>query len=124
MNKKFEYSKLIIIFETILIGFLTFKVLNLVELSINNLFDGSFPYLTTMVSVAWAAYGTSVSFYYSKAKLENQIKLSKQGVDLKLIKELAEEKCEKCINFIPKDTVDYENNLDDSTNDYDNGALG
>lgn len=84
-RRKFEFSKLIIIFETIVVAILTIKVLNLVELSIQNHFDGSFPYLTTMVSVAWAAYGTSVSFYYNKSKLENKIKLEKLGADKALL---------------------------------------
>ena len=78
--KKFEFSKLILIFETVIVAILTIRVLNLIELSINNLFDGSFPYLTTMVSVAWAAYGTSVSFYYNKSKLENKINIINEDI--------------------------------------------
>ena len=77
MYPKFEYSKLIIIFETILIAILTIGILSLVWYSISLEFDGAFPYLTTMVSVAWAAYGTSTGFYYNKAKTENKIKLMK-----------------------------------------------
>lgn len=85
MLKKFEYSKLIIIFETILIAFLTIGILLLVWYSISLEFDGAFPYLTTMVSVAWASYGTSTAFYYNKAKTENKIKLMNMGADKDII---------------------------------------
>lgn len=81
MLKNFEYSKLIIIFETILISILTIGVLLLVWYSVSLQFDGAFPYLTTMVSVAWGAYGTSAAFYYNKAKTENKIKLINAGAD-------------------------------------------
>lgn len=76
-KKKIEFSKLILLLETVIICFLTYWVMYYVGLSIQMEFDGSFPYLTTMVSCAYAAYGTSVAFYYNKAKLENLIKLEK-----------------------------------------------
>lgn len=115
--KKFEFSKLILIFETVIVAILTVRVLNLIELSINNLFDGSFPYLTTMVSVAWAAYGTSVSFYYNKSKLENKIKLMQAGADKDVVMQEPYVKASKS-------KVYY--NINDDDGDYydDDEALG
>ena len=81
MSKKFEYSKLIIIFETILITILTIGVLLLTGYAIHLQFVGALPYLTAMITAAWAAYGVSVAYYYNKAKLENKIKLLKKGAD-------------------------------------------
>ena len=37
---------------------------------------GSLPFLTTMISTVWAAYGTSVSFYYKKSERENIPKIN------------------------------------------------
>lgn len=81
MSKKFEYSKLIIVFETILIAILTIGVLLLTGYAIHLQFVGALPYLTAMITAAWTAYGVSVAYYYNKAKLENKIKLLKKGAD-------------------------------------------
>lgn len=112
---KFEFSKLIVVFETILIAILTIKILSLIELSIKSQFDGLFPYLTTLVSVAWAAYGTSVSFYYNKAKLENKIKLEKLGASKDLLMQ------EPYIKESLRENVDDANVRDEED---ENGALG
>ena len=106
----FEYSKLIILFETLIILVLTVGVLFLVKMSIEREFDGAFPYLTTMVSVAWAAYGTSTAFYYNKAKTENKLKLAKAGFDKEII--MAEpyigEKEKEEIFYSESSDVDFE----------------
>lgn len=115
---KFEFSKLIVIFETILIAILTIKILSLIELSIRSQFDGLFPYLTTLVSVAWAAYGTSVSFYYNKAKLENKIKLEKLGASKDLLMQ------EPYIKELKGKIADETDSVDVSDEEDDDGALG
>ena len=69
--KKFQFSKLIIIIETVLVVYVTYEVINLIKIVVMNGFDGNLPYLTTLISAVWGAYGVSVSFYYSKAKSEN-----------------------------------------------------
>ena len=115
---KFEFSKLIVIFETVLIAILTIKILSLIELSIRSQFDGLFPYLTTLVSVAWAAYGTSVSFYYNKAKLENKIKLEKLGASKDLLMQ------EPYIREPKGKIVDDVDSADVSDEEDDDGALG
>lgn len=67
----FQFSKLIIVFETILVGYTSYKILNFVEYAILNNFQGSLPYLTTFLGVLFSAYGVSVGFYYNKSKKEN-----------------------------------------------------
>lgn len=71
MKKRFEFSKMIIILETIAAYYSTYKTLGFVEQCITLNYLGSLPFLTTLISVIWAAYGTSISFYYNKAKAEN-----------------------------------------------------
>lgn len=68
---KLEFSKLILIFETILVAYVSYRVLGFVETAINLDYTGSLPYLTTFISAVWAAYGASVSFYQNKSGKEN-----------------------------------------------------
>lgn len=75
-KKPIEFSKLILIFETVLVAYVSHKVLSIAEMAVLQGFEGGLPYLVTFITVVWAAYGTSVSFYYNKAKAENQIKIS------------------------------------------------
>lgn len=70
-KKKFEFSKLIIVFETLMVAYVSYKVLNYAEMCIQLNYLGSLAFLTTMITAVWAAYGTSVTFYYGKAKAEN-----------------------------------------------------
>lgn len=72
----FEFSKIIIIMETILVCYVTYKTIGFIEMAIITQFTGSLSYLTTLISVVWAAYGTSVSFYYNKSKAENVNKIN------------------------------------------------
>lgn len=74
-KKKFEFSKLIIVFETVLVAYVSYKVLGFAEMCIISGYTGTLAFLTTMISAVWAAYGFSVSFYYNKAKAENVPKI-------------------------------------------------
>ena len=78
---KLEFSKLILIFETILVGYVSYKVLGFVDTAINTGFDGSLPYLTTFISAVWAAYGASVSFYQNKSGKENVKKIETSAMN-------------------------------------------
>ena len=73
--KKFEFSKLIIVFETILVALVSWKVLAYAEMCIMSQYMGTLAFLTTMITAVWSAYGVSVSFYYNKAKAENVPKI-------------------------------------------------
>lgn len=78
---KLEFSKLILIFETILVGYVSYKVLGFVDTAINTGFEGSLPYLTTFISAVWAAYGASVSFYQNKSGKENVKKIETSAMN-------------------------------------------
>lgn len=67
----FQFSKLIIVFETILVAYTSCKIIEFTGIAIQNDFTGSLPYLTTFLGVLFAAYGVSVSFYYQKSGKEN-----------------------------------------------------
>lgn len=74
-KKKIEFSKIIIIL-TILIVYpsvmaLSWKVVQLAEMAINMKFTGALPYLTAIITPAWAAFATILGFYFNKAKAEN-----------------------------------------------------
>lgn len=70
-KRKLEFSKLILVFETVLVAYVSHRVLGFVGQAIELDYTGSLPYLTTFISAVWAAYGTSVSFYQSKSGKEN-----------------------------------------------------
>ena len=75
----FQFSKLIILFETIIVAYLTYKGVYLAELCIVNQYAGSLPWIATMLISAWGAYGVSVGFYYNKGKAEQIAKIEKTG---------------------------------------------
>lgn len=81
MKRKFEFSKLILCFETALVAVVSWRVLGFVELSIVTGYTGSLPYLTTFISAVWAAYGASVSFYQQKSGKENVKKIEASVVN-------------------------------------------
>lgn len=80
MNKKhLAFSKVILLFETALVAYVSHRVLNFAEAAIARGFTGSLPYLTTFISAVWAAYGASVSFYQHKSGRENIKKMELNG---------------------------------------------
>lgn len=70
-NKKREFSKTLLIQESILIWIITISFIIMAFMSINKGYIGSLPWLTAMVSCPWVAYGVSQAFYYNKSKAEN-----------------------------------------------------
>ena len=77
-----EFSKLILILETLLVGYVSHRVLGFVETAIATQYDGSLPYLTMFISAVWAAYGASVSFYQNKSAKENVKKIEASAVNM------------------------------------------
>lgn len=75
----FQFSKLLILFETIIVAYLTYKGVYLAELCIINQYTGSLPWIATMLVSAWGAYGVSVAFYYNKSKAEQLTKIETTG---------------------------------------------
>lgn len=71
----YQWSKILILLETILVFYATVKSFTLATLAINGGFEGSLPWITSLVGLIYAAYGTSVGFYYNKGKAEEVAKI-------------------------------------------------
>ena len=70
-NKKYPFSKVLLIQESILIWLITLACLIMAFICI---FSGSFvelPWITAMVGCPWAAYTISQQAYYKKSMAEN-----------------------------------------------------
>lgn len=70
-KKKIEFSKTLLIQESILIWIHTVAMIVLAYICV---FLGSYaelPWLTAMVALPWTAYGVSQHAYYKKAQAEN-----------------------------------------------------
>ena len=70
-EKDSEFSKRLLMHETILIWFITIAFVFLAYMCIVNQFFGELPWLAASISCPWAAYGVSQAFYYKKAAKEN-----------------------------------------------------
>ena len=70
-KKKKEFSKVLLIQESILIWLITFGFFVLAYICIKNEFLGELPWLTAMAALPWTVYGVSQAAYYNKAKKEN-----------------------------------------------------
>lgn len=69
--KKREFSKTLLIQESALIWIVTLSCLGLSAYCIFMGYLGSLAWLSTVVSVSWAAYGVSQVMYYKKSQAEN-----------------------------------------------------
>lgn len=72
-SNKREFSKTLLIQESILIWIITLSFIIMAFKAILMGYVGSLPWLTAMVSCPWAAYGVSQAFYYNKSKAENTV---------------------------------------------------
>lgn len=75
-KKKLEFSKILLIQESVLIWIMSITFLILAFVCIYQGYVGSLPWLSSMVAFPWTAYGASQAFYYRKSTVEN----SKGGV--------------------------------------------
>lgn len=66
-----QFSKILLMMESAIVLFSTACGFFLANKAINAGFSGALPWVTTMVTSAWAAYGVSAAAYYNKAKAEN-----------------------------------------------------
>ena len=70
-NKKSEFSKGLLIQESLLIWIITISAIVLAFVCIINQYFGELPWIAAMVGFPWTAYGVSQAFYYKKAEREN-----------------------------------------------------
>lgn len=71
MKKKTEFSKSLLIQESMLIWIITIACIALSYVCILNQYFGELPWLAAMVGFPWTAYGVSQACYYKKAEKEN-----------------------------------------------------
>ena len=70
-RKKLQFSKVLLIQESILIWITTLALLSLAYVCILKGYLGTLPWLAAMAGFPWTAYGVSQAFYYNKSKAEN-----------------------------------------------------
>ena len=82
--KKIEFSKIVVVATVLLlypaVFALSWRVIDLAELAIREKFTGALPYLTAIITPAWAAVTTIIAFYFNKSKAENKEKIKNAGV--------------------------------------------
>ena len=80
---KIEFSKIIVTVTILLVYpsviLLSQRVLYLAEMAITLKFTGALPYLTAIITPAWAAFATILGFYFNKAKGENKEKIRRSN---------------------------------------------
>lgn len=79
MKRRVEFSKIVVL-VTILLVYpavfaLSWRVVMLAELAVAEKFTGALPYLTAIITPAWAAFATILGFYFNKSKAENKEKI-------------------------------------------------
>lgn len=72
MSKKSkEFSKTLLIQESMLIWLITIAAIILAFYCVINQYFGELPWITAMIGFPWTAYGVSQACYYKKAEKEN-----------------------------------------------------
>lgn len=67
-RKRASFSKLLLLLESAIVLYTTYQGFGIAKLAIELGFMGTLPWIATMVTAAWGAYGTSAACYYAKAK--------------------------------------------------------
>lgn len=70
-KKKKEFSKVLMIQESILLWIITLSFIVLAFICVSNQYFGELPWLAAMATCPWAAYSVGQGFYYKKAEREN-----------------------------------------------------
>ena len=78
-KKKEEFSKRLLIQESMLIWLMTIALITLSFICILTQAYAELPWLTAMVALPWSAYGVSQAYYYKKAEKENLLKISQNS---------------------------------------------
>ena len=69
--EKVEFSKKLLIQESLLIWVVTLAFIVLAFVCISNQYFGELPWLVAMAACPWGAYAVGQGFYYRKAEKEN-----------------------------------------------------
>lgn len=70
-KEKTEFSKVLLIQESVLIWILNIVFMVLAFVCILNQYFGELPWLAAMIGFPWTAYGVSQMYYYKKSMKEN-----------------------------------------------------
>ena len=70
-DNKTEFSKKLLIQESLLIWVVTLAFIILAFVCIQNQYFGELPWLAAMAACPWTTYGASQAFYFRKAEREN-----------------------------------------------------
>lgn len=70
-ENKMEFSKRLLLQESMLIWIITIAFIILAFVCVANQFFGELPWLAAMCAFPWTAYGASQAFYFRKAEKEN-----------------------------------------------------
>ena len=70
-NDKPEFSKRLLLQESMLIWIITISFIILAFVCVTNQYFGELPWLAAMCGFPWPAYGASQAFYFRKAEKEN-----------------------------------------------------
>lgn len=70
-KEKLEFSKSLLIQESILIWIITIFSFFLALYCVHNQYFADLPWITAMVGFPWTAYGVSQMYYYKKSMKEN-----------------------------------------------------
>lgn len=80
-KKKKEFSKGLLIQESILIWLITISCLILAFYCVFNQYYTELSWIATMIGCPWTAYGVTQAFYYKKAEKEN----TKDGIKFETV---------------------------------------
>lgn len=109
---KKEFSKLLLVQESILIWIITLSFIKLAFICIQEQYLGSLPWLAAMVSFPWAAYGVSQAFYYTKSKAENTEKGIKYQSAMMEMVQKQKEQISHNPTFVYQNPPDQSGNID------------
>lgn len=70
-NKDLEFSKRLLLQESLLVWIVTIAFIILAFVCIANQYFGELPWITAMAACPWGAYAVGQGFYYRKAEKEN-----------------------------------------------------
>lgn len=119
MGKKREFSKWLLLQESVLIWIMSISFLLLAFYCIHQGYMGSLPWLAAMVGFPWTAYGVSQVWYYKKATIEN----SKDGIKYETILEemkQAAKQFSETDNFVEEVDFIYPTAYSNADNNADN----